>query len=326
MKKTIVRIVVGLLAFLIVGIAGLLTYVKTALPNVGPPLNLKVEITPERIQRGKYLANSVAVCMDCHSTRDWSKFAGPLIPGTLGAGGELFNQEFGFPGAFYSKNITPYGIGNWTDGEIFRAITTGVTKDGEAIFPVMPHPNYGKLDKEDIYNIIAYLRTLPAVKNDVPKSEADFPMSFIINTIPQKATFTTRPDTSDELLYGEYLFTAAACGECHTKQEKGQKIKGLELAGGFEFKLKTGTVRSSNLTPDEETGLGGWTKMAFINRFKTYADSNYLPATIEKGSIQSVMPWLMYSSMSEKDLGAIFTYLQTVTPIKNKVERFTVSN
>lgn len=324
--KIFLRVLIGILAVFVLGIAGLLTYVKTALPNVGPAPELKVEITPARIEHGRYLANSVAVCMDCHSKRDWTKFGGPLTPGTLGMGGEAFNQEFGFPGAFYSKNITPEGIGSWTDGEIFRAITSGVTKAGKPIFPVMPHPSYGKLDKEDIYDIIAYLRSIPAIKNEVKESVADIPMNFIINTIPQKPSFTTKPDTGDLLKYGEYLFTMAACGDCHTKQEKGEKIKGMELAGGFEFKMPTGTVRSSNITPDETTGIGGWTKTAFINRFKTYADSNYVPQTIEKGAMQSVMPWIMYSTMTEKDLGAIFAYLQTVKPISNKVERFTVAN
>src|SRR5690606_13314988 len=82
-------------------------YVTFFLPDVGPPPDLKVEITPERVARGEYLANHVVACMDCHSTRDFSKFSGPLKDGTLGQGGEVFTEDMGFPGTFYAKNITP---------------------------------------------------------------------------------------------------------------------------------------------------------------------------------------------------------------------------
>ncbi len=90
MKKIIkIVVVVVLLAF-----AGLVSYVKFMLPNVGEPEDIKIEITDARIERGRYLANSVSVCMDCHSTRDWTKFSGPLTEGTLGIGGEEFSQKF----------------------------------------------------------------------------------------------------------------------------------------------------------------------------------------------------------------------------------------
>lgn len=82
------------------------------------------------IARGKYLANHVAVCMDCHSTRKWNKYSGPMDENAQGAGGEIFDQNMGFPGKFISPNITPYALREWTDGEIFRAITSGVNKDG----------------------------------------------------------------------------------------------------------------------------------------------------------------------------------------------------
>ncbi len=113
------KILLGIAAVVVLAVSGLLTYVKAALPNVGPAPDLKVEITPERVARGSYLANTVLVCMDCHSGRDWTKFSGPIAEGTLGKGGEQFDQKFGFPGVYYSRNITPAGIKDWTDGELF---------------------------------------------------------------------------------------------------------------------------------------------------------------------------------------------------------------
>lgn len=322
--KKLFKIVGYLLLLIILIIVGLLTYVKTALPNVGDPEDIKIELTPERIERGRYLANSVNVCMDCHSTRDWTKFSGPLVVGTEGKGGEIFDQKFGFPGSFHSRNITPSGIGEWTDGEVLRAISSGVNKQGKALFPMMPHPNYGRMDREDLYSIIAYLRTLKPIENNVPESQVDFPMNFILNTIPKKAEFSKKPNPNDVLAYGKYLFNAAACNECHTKQDHGQPLPGMELAGGFEFPLPSGgIVRSSNITPDKETGIGTWTEEVFVKRFKTYSDSSYVPHTIEKGTFNTVMPWMMYRTMKEEDLKAIFAYLKTVKSVNNRIEKFT---
>lgn len=201
MKKLFKYIGYLLLIFL-VAVAALLTYVKLALPNVGEAEALQIDYTHERIERGKYLANAVNLCMDCHAQRDWTKFSGPPKPGTLGAGGDVFDQSVGFPGVFYAKNITPTGIARYTDGELYRVITTGVNKEGKALFPVMPYLYYSKMDPEDIYSIIAYIRSLEPVQNDVPESKADFPFNFIMNLIPQKAEPQKRPDKSDWIAYG----------------------------------------------------------------------------------------------------------------------------
>ena len=308
---------------LIVAISGVAVYVKTALPNVGSAPDIKVSITRERVERGKYLANYVSICMDCHSQRDWNMFAGPIIEGTFGGGGEKFGKEAGFPGTIYSKNITPYALHNWTDGEIFRAITSGETKDGKALFPLMGYPAYGKMDREDVYSIIAYVRTLPENKSEVLERELDFPMNFIVNTIPEKATLSVRPDTNNKVAYGKYLITIARCVECHSKVDKGAVIAGTEFGGGREFDFPNGiTCNSANITPDKETGIGNWNKEIFIQRFKLYRDSSYQNKSVGKTDFNTVMPWLMYSGMTTKDLSSIYEYLQTVKPIKNNVQHF----
>jgi mono/diheme cytochrome c family protein len=322
--KKVLKVVLSILVFLLLAIAVMLIYVKKALPNVGKPEEISIEKTPERIERGKYLANCVTVCIDCHSTRDWNQFSGPIIEGTEGKGGEVFDQKYGFPGSFHARNITPAGLSNWTDGEILRAIGSGVDKNGKALFPVMPHPNYGKLDREDLYSIIAYIRTLKPIQNKVPPSEPDFPMNFILNTIPQKAAYSIRPDTNNVLAYGQYIFTAAACNECHTKKEKGAPIAGMELAGGFEFAIKSGgIVRSANITPDTETGIGKLTAAEFVQKFKHYSDSSYQNPMIKNNTINTVMPWMMYRNMKETDIKAIYAYIRTFKPIKNEVVKYT---
>lgn len=314
--------IVGAIALIIIG---LLSYVKFALPDVGPAPDLKIEITSEKIERGYYLANHVMLCMDCHSTRDWNSFLAPMISGTEGKGGETFDQKLGFPGKYIAPNITPYHLQNWSDGEIFWAVTAGVSKDGRALFPIMPHHLYGQLDKSDIEAVIAYIRNLEPIKNEPEVSSSDFPMNFIINTIPKKPSFGKIPSQTDKINYGKYMITAAGCIDCHTKQDKG-KFVGELYAGGFEFKLLDGSiVRSANLTPDKATGLGNWTSEQFINRFKMYADSSYVNPKVSPNEFQTTMPWTMYSGIDKADLEAIYTYLQSLTPVKNQVEKFTPS-
>jgi mono/diheme cytochrome c family protein len=309
----------------VIGIAGLLTYLKFGLPDIADAEDLKIEYTPERIERGRYLANAVTVCMDCHSTRDWSRFSGPITPGTLGQGGDRFDHGMGFPGVFFSRNITPAGIGRYTDGELYRVITTGVTKEGRSMFPLMPYLYYGKMDPEDIYSIIAYVRSIPSIENNVDESRADFPVNFILNTMPQPAQPQKRPDTTDILAYGAYLVNASGCVECHTQVNgKGVIIPEVAFAGGREFLFPDKTVlRSSNLTSDRETGIGKWTEEMFLTKFKIYGDSSYVPPKVAPGEYNSIMPWTMYGHMKISDLKAIYAYLKTIAPISNKVVKFT---
>src|SRR5690606_31776459 len=129
------------------------------------------------------------------------------------------------------KNITPYNLRNWTDAELFRVITSGENKDGQAMFPLMPYLYYGKMDKEDIYDIIAYIRSIKPIENTTPEHSVDFPMSFILNTIPEEARLNVKPAKSDTIAYGAYLTNASACMECHTQVKRGQVIPELAFAG-----------------------------------------------------------------------------------------------
>jgi len=321
--KKIGRIIALLLGVVILLAGAALAYVKLALPNVGPPPELTIRADSAQVAHGKYLANHVALCMDCHSTRDWTKVAGPMVAGTDGKGGEHFSRGMGFPGDFYAPNITPARLKDWTDGEIYRTITTGVSRDGRALFPVMPYMGYAKMDPQDVKDIIAYVRSLAPIENTVQASVADFPMNFILNTIPTKTEGGKRPDPTDEVAYGKYLVTISACTDCHTPvDDKAQPLPGMDFAGGREFALPTGTVRALNITPDQ-TGIKTMTKAAFIARFKAYTHADYAHPTVGNDEFNSVMPWTMYGGMSEGDLGAIYTYLQSVKPVKNAVERFT---
>lgn len=320
--KKFFKIIAITAAVLIVAVVALLSYVKLFLPGI-PVEEVKIEYTPERVKRGEYLAHNVAQCVDCHSQRDWTRFSGPIVPGTEGKGGEAFDRKIGFPGNYYAPNITPHHLKDWTDGELFRAITAGVSKDGRPLFPVMPHPNYGKMDREDIYSIIAYIRTLPSIANATPKSESNFPMNFIIHLIPKQPEFSQKPAPENKVEYGRYLVNAAVCIECHTPVKSGRIIEEQAYSGGRLFPMAAGgTSVSANITPDKETGIGGWSEEQFVQRFKAY-NRNLFPVDdkVKPGEMNSIMPWSKYSQMTDQDLAAIYAYLKTVKPISNKVEK-----
>ncbi|MBD8488069.1 cytochrome c [Echinicola sp. CAU 1574] len=320
--KTFFKIVLYLVVVVVIVVGAVLTYVSIALPNVGDAEEIVVEGTAEQIARGKYLANHVMLCMDCHAERDYSLFSAPPVPNTQGVGGERFDRTMGLPGVFISPNITPTGISDWTDGELFRLITTGVRKDGEPIFPVMPYQKYAHMDAEDIKSVIAYLRTLEPKETPDYEREIDFPMNFIIRTIPENADLRVIPSKVDAIKYGEYLTTAAACGECHTKFENGAFV-GPYLGGGREFQFPNGMiVRSANLTK-HETGIGSRSKSDFVNLFKSYSPDIYQPEKVGQDEFQTIMPWMMYAGMDTTDLEAIYDYLVSIEPVDNKVEKVT---
>jgi len=322
--KKVLKVTGYVVAVVLAAVAAGIIYLQYAFPNVDAAPVIAIEKTPALVQRGEYLANHVAVCIDCHSTRDFSRFSGPLRKGTEGKGGDKFDHSLGFPGTFYARNITSdkeTGLGNWTDGEIYRAMTKGVSKDGDPLFPVMPYKAFNQMKTEDAYAVIAYIRTLAPIRNKVPKSDPDFPINLILRTMPSdEAPALEKVTLKNEVAKGKYLLTIASCGDCHTPRDKGNPIVEMSLAGGMEFPTPDGGVlRSANITPDKETGIGNWTEEAFVQRFKMHEN----PASVAPGGPNTIMPWSMYAGMEEQDLRYIYKYLKSVKPIRNKMERFT---
>ena len=318
--KTVLKVVGSIIVLaLLLGLAGF-TYLQVAFPKVGRAADIKIQSAPELIARGEYLANHVTVCIDCHSTRDFDYYSGPVVPGTEGKGGMEFPETIG---TLYPPNITPAALAEWSDGEVLRAITAGVRKDGEPLFPFMPYPIYSQLSEQDAHAIVAYLRTLPPIANEVPRSTLHFPLNLIVRTIPEPYQPPPHPSPSDTLAYGKYLNTVAGCQFCHTPvDEQGQSIAGMDFAGGQEFRFPWGELtRSANITPENDTGIGAWDKTYFVTRFKEYVDSAGARIPVAKGEGNTLMPWTMYAGMTEEDLSAIYAYLRTVKPIRNEVDK-----
>lgn len=279
------------------------------------------------LARGEYLTNHVAVCLDCHSKRDFTKYGGPIVPGTEGQGGEEFSHDLldAIPGTVYARNITPdpeTGIGTWTDQEILRAITQGIDKKGDTLYPLMPYANFNHMAKSDLLSIIAYIRTLKPIKNQVPQRHLMIPISvaYPAKALQPSVDENKLPPESDPVAYGAYLVNMANCSTCHTPFVKGQPDFTHLFAGGNTFHLPTFTVTTANITPDSTTGLGTWTVDRFLNKFSVYRDEkgyNYDP-----GKSNTIMPVVAFSGMTDNDLAAIFRYLKTLKPIKNLIEKY----
>jgi len=319
--KTLMKVVGGLVALVVLAAGAGFGYLMFAFPNVPPPAVVTLEPTPERLARGKYLSDHVTGCTDCHSERDWTKFSGPIKPDRIGVGGQEFG--LGSAGALYAKNITPAAIGGWTDGELQRAVTAGVSKDGTPLFPLMPYPHFGALAADDMHAILVYVRSWQAIENQVPPRTLNFPMNLIVRTIPAAASPQPRPSADDQVAYGRYMTRAALCADCHTPMDdRGQPVPGRDFAGGNEF-LETGyRVRSANITPDADTGIGSWTEQQFIDRFKSFETAPAATLSDAERRQNTPMPWTAYAGMTREDLAAIYAFLRTQAPVTSRIAKF----
>lgn len=313
-------------------VLGIVITMNFFMPRQRPPADIRVDITPELLARGTYLAENVLLCNDCHSERDWTLYSGPPKP-PFGAGRPCMTRQTetigirvsegqgNFPGILCIRNITPdpeSGIGNWTDGELIRAMREGVDHQGLGLFPIMPYFIYRSISDQDAAAIVAYMRSLKPVRAERPDRDIDFPMSMLIELFPEPLDGpVAHPDETDSVAYGEYLATIARCGFCHTpRQNRGKDgIPGREFAGGVPFALGSKVTPSKNLTP-HATGIGTWTKDAFIARFKQFGDPRPV-ASVEENTL---MDWSAYAGMTEADLGAIYDFLQTLPPVTSATD------
>jgi mono/diheme cytochrome c family protein len=125
------------------------------------------EDTRVLLARGRYVA-TVGTCTLCHTagpsvTRLWAPF--PEMGGGMRVQWNVF-------GTVWSRNLTPdpaTGLGEWSDAEIVRAMTSGLSRDGRTMhWQAMPWDHFSRLSPEDLVALVAYLRRIPAVHSMVP--------------------------------------------------------------------------------------------------------------------------------------------------------------
>jgi hypothetical protein len=296
-------------------------YLLIRRPSSAPPSKIKVAMTPAAIERGEYLFTTLLDCDRCHSPRDFSRLGGPVVLAGRGKGDPL--QMEGLPGQVSAPNITPdkeTGIGTWTDGEKIRAIREGISKDGHMLFPLMPYPEYRFLSEADVQALVAYLNTLPAIRNYVPRSNITFFDGMMVKGVPAPVTKAVPPvDPDGGEIYGEYLVTIAGCEDCHTPQKRGQADPTMRFAGGRLVATPWGSVISSNITPDKDTGIGKWDFVRFRDRMhsmRQYKETGLPKVGPERFTL---MPWLAYQNLSDHDLESIFLYVRSRRAVTNFV-------
>jgi mono/diheme cytochrome c family protein len=285
-------------------------------PFLGPKTRTltdrKFDSTPERLARGSYLANAVMGCLDCHSPHDSKADGDPPIQSKLGAG-QAFPGDF--PGTVFAPNITSdaeTGAGSWSDDQLARAIREGIGHDGNTLFPLMPYENFRQLSDEDLASVVVYIRTLPAVRNPLPRTEIIFPVKYLMRSAPQPIDTPVPTQSSpDPVKRGEYLVRMASCADCHTPQERGQRKENMAFAGGFVFGGPSGAVASANITPDH-SGISYYDENLFVSVMRT--------GRIRARTLKPIMPWQVYRNMTDDDLKAVFAYLRTLKPIRHRVD------
>jgi mono/diheme cytochrome c family protein len=283
-------------------------------PRARPLTDRKFESSPQRLERGRYLANGVSGCLFCHSKHDWSQRNVPIVAGWEGAGEPLPFE--GLPGRIVAPNLTPdsqTGAGTWTDDQLARAVREGIGHDGRALFPIMSYPKFRYMSDEDLASVIVYLRSLPPVRHELPKTEIIFPVKYLIRNGPEPLNApVASPGPSDRLAWGKYLTTIGGCEDCHTPQDAhGQVIPDMNFAGGFLLKTPAGEAISANITPDV-SGISYYDEGLFLQAIHT----GYVKAR----ALSPIMPFGFYSHMTDDDLKAIFAYLRTVKPVKHRVD------
>ena len=298
-----------------------------------PPPRVAVPAAPtaELIEHGRYISDNVAICTTCHSTRDWRYYGGPPVPGTEGAGGTSFTKLFLFPDdvVMNGTNLTPAGpLADWTDAELARAITGGLRPDGSMIFLMMPFYQYHFIARPDLEALIAYLRSLHPVEDVVPPNELKYQLLRDVGWLFVRPGTLQRkqPGADGSARRGRYLANLASCRWCHTATDiLGFPVAGTEWAGGMGFPVPEpggGWVFSPNITPDEETGIGRWSKEQFIARFQASKPEVLRTAPLPDGGFNSPMAWAAYSGMTAQDLGAIYEFLMTKPKKTSAVPRW----
>lgn len=242
------------------------------------------------LAQGKHVY-TIRGCVECHGEN---------------LGGMVFLED-PVMGRIVPTNLTTGegGIGStYSDEDLARSIRRGVKPDGKSVF-FMPSHEYNLINREDMTALISYIRSAPAVNNVLPENKLAIPMRFIylmsggdVHLFPAQlinqeiAIPETAPQTVLE--QGEYL--AATCTGCH----------GAGFSGGLIPGMPPDWPPASNLTP--EGNIGDWSPAEFITTMR----SGVTPEGVNLAP--EYMPWRVLGAMTDEELTALYTYLQSITP------------
>ena len=201
-------------------------------------------------------------------------------------------------GTLYPPNLTPAGsVKDWTDGEIIRAIREGVDDTGRALI-IMPADKFHGLSDADVQDIVAYLRSQPAVAHDLPDNSLNVLGDFALGA-GMLATNQQSPITQPVIAppagtreYGKYLIDFSGCQTCH----------GQDFGGGTNNFVAKG--------PPLTVIVPNWNESDFIKTIRTGSDPT-------GHQLVDAMPWKQFSAaFTDAELGDIYKYLHDLKPIQ----------
>jgi mono/diheme cytochrome c family protein len=287
--RWVVRIVLGLIALVVV-VVGALYVIGTAKLNqtysIAEPA-LAIPTDAASIDRGRHLAFAIAKCSDCHAA---------------GLRGQVFLDVPPF--RIIAPNLTRGngGVGaSLSDADFVRAIRDGVGPDGRGLM-VMPSSDYAYLSDADLADIIAYVKTVPAVDNQLPQSDYR-PLSRILLGAGQlpgpdaammdhsmKHQAAMPPAATVE--YGHYIAQTGGCIGCH----------GAGLSGGAVPGVPASFPKAQNITP---AGIGQWSDAAIVRALR-------VGKRPDGTTIDLFMPWPYTAKMSDQEMTALVLYLRSM--------------
>jgi mono/diheme cytochrome c family protein len=277
----------------------------------------RASASPQRLERGRYLVEGVAHCFMCHGEQDYAHGSSLPLPGRKGVGqvlkGELYDGTFS-PDGLVCPNITPdkeTGAGTWSDAQFERAIRHGMGHDGRELSDYMPYAFFRSMTDEDVASVIVYLRSLPAVRNPLPKRNVPFEIK--VNLHPEMEP-KLAADASEQVKHGWYLVRIAQCNDCHTpNDEKGNARTEMMFGGGQRMAGAWGDVVTPNITLDP-SGISHYDEAMFLKTIRTGHASGGVR------ELNTFMPFPYFRNMTDEDLKAIFAFLRTVPPVRHHVD------
>jgi cytochrome c553 len=280
----------GLLALVLIAAIGLYAASEVRLRRTYhvPGQALALRSDAATLAHGRHLATAIGKCTDCHGSD---------------LGGKVFIDDPAL-GTLNAPNLTPGGVtAGYTAADWERAIRHGVNPGGRALLG-MPSAEFYHLSDDDAASIIAYMRSLPAVKRGFaaphlrPVGRGLFATGMLpllaAEDIPHTAPRPASPVPGVTREYGAYLSRVGGCNGCHREDLSGGPIPGVPPEW----------PPARNLTP---VGIGSWTEADFIRTLR----SGKRP---DGTAVNPVMPWALAGQMSDDELKALWLYIRTVPP------------
>ena len=268
------------------------------------------------LENGKTIFN-IGGCASCHATQ----IKDPKPEDRLKLGGGLaMPTPFG---TFKAPNISSdpkFGIGQWSEIEFANAMMRGVGRSGEHLYPAFPYTSYQRMRLDDVRDLFAYMKTLPAVQSPSEPHQISFPFNIRRGLGLWKLLYLdgkpyeSSPARSAVLNRGGYLVEGPGhCGECHTPRNfLGATDYSRKLAGGPDPEGK-GFV--PNITPHAD-GLAKWSDkdIAYLLETGQTPDGDAVGGSMTEVSINTGL-------LTMQDRNAMAAYLKSIPAIAGKAKK-----